>query len=157
MRLPTILASALAFAAFSVPSLAPAQPNPTVVDALDAIRSQADDVAAGRAHGKIALRKAADAIAVQWQKAEPIVAANPNVIVETKIANAAIRQYESRWKNPELAKSDAKDVSTAVASLRTDLTPPPSAAPTAPANAEPANDGTPVPATSGAPSTAPSR
>jgi len=85
---------------------------------------------------------------VNWQQAERILVSNPNVIVETKIANRAIRQYETVYAIPAKAKKSAQDVVTAIGSLQTDMQPPspaPSTEPSAAASPAPSSAASPAP------------
>ena len=150
MRYTTIAACAVLTV---LPLAASAGETPQVTTALDAIQRRAQDVASGRVHGKRPMRDAARAIAIDWDRAERILVTNPNVIVETKIANRAIRQYEAVFAKPTDAKKSAQDVVTAIASLQTDMQPASPAPSTAPADMPSA---APSPATPPTPSAAPS-
>ncbi len=145
MRFTTIAACAVFTA---LPLAARAGEAPQITTALETISRQAQDVASGRVHGKGAMRSAARAIAVNWQQAERILVSNPNVIVETKIANRAIRQYETVYAIPAKAKKSAQDVVTAIGSLQTDMQPPspaPSTEPSAAASPAPSSAASPAP------------
>lgn len=158
MRFTTIAACAVLIA---LPLAARAGETPQITTALETISRQAQDVASGRVHGKGPMRSAARAIALNWQQAERILVTNPDVIVETKIANRAIRQYETVYAIPAKAKKSAQDVVSAITSLQTDMQPPspaPSTGPSAAASTEPsaAASTEPSAAASPAPSATPS-
>jgi len=148
MRFTTIAACTVLI---GLPLATRAGETPQITTALETISRQAQDVASGRVHGKGPMRSAARAIALNWQRAERILVTNPDVIVETKIANRAIRQYETVYAIPAKAKKSAQDVVSAIASLQTDMQPPSPAPSTEPSAAAP-----PSPAPSAAASPAPS-
>lgn len=88
-----------------------------VTVSLRAIKRVADDVASGKYRDKAHLRGPARTIAIEWGKAEPVLSHRSSLLVETRIANRAIAAFERDWKKPAAARSSAKDVSDAIASL----------------------------------------
>ncbi len=90
---------------------------PVVTAALAAIRRDADAVASGKYKGKGQLQAPARDIALQWSKVEPMLAADGNVLVETKMANASVTTFENDWQKKADMRDEARDLSSSVADL----------------------------------------
>ncbi len=91
--------------------------TPVVTAALAAIRQDADAVASGKFKGKGQLQAPARDIALQWSKIEPMLAADGNVLVETKMANASVTTFENDWQKKADMRDEARDLSSSVADL----------------------------------------
>lgn len=90
--------------------------NHDVVAALQIIQRDADAIAAGKYRGK-SLQAPAHEIGAKWYQIEPRLARNGDVLVEVRMANAAITAFDTNWKHNGQARKSAKDVSTNVAQL----------------------------------------
>lgn len=98
---------AFAIAAALVPSLASAKPlTQSVGKALAQIERDADAVASGRVSDR-AIVDPARTIGMAWEKIEPKLVRNGDVLVETKMVNASITAFEADWKKPASARADA--------------------------------------------------
>jgi len=125
-----------------------------VVAALQVIQRDADEIAAGKYHGK-SLQAPAYEIGAKWYQIEPTLAKNGGVLVEMRMANASITAFVKDWKHNREARKSAKDVSAAVAELlaaqKQSAEPSPAASPASPAKptaAAPSGSGDPVQSTS---------
>lgn len=108
---------ALTIAAATFPTLASAKPLSALVRAdLATIERDADAVSRGRVHGS-AIYKPAREIAVTWDKIEPKLIKNGNILVETKMANSSIVTFERTWKKSARAKTSAHVVEKRIAAL----------------------------------------
>ena len=72
-----------------------------------------------RANSRDAPRLQAPAreIALQWQKIEPVLATDGNVLVETKMANATVATFEKDWQSKRDIRGEAKDLSGTIGDL----------------------------------------
>lgn len=117
--LRTLVTSAIAAAVLATAAV-PAQAkalDPNVVTDLRTIKTNADQIAAGRYTGK-AVQGPAREIALAWARIAPALSRNGEVLVETKMANASISTLERDWQTSKNVRGEAKDVSASVADLQ---------------------------------------
>jgi hypothetical protein len=91
--------------------------RPDVVAALAAIRNDATAVAEGKYASHAALEAPARDIALQWDKVEPVLAADGDVLVETKMANASVASFEKDWQSKRDIRAEAKDLRASIGDL----------------------------------------
>lgn len=110
----SILATALA-AAMTLPATA-APLAPSVTTSLNAIKKDADGVAAGRYKGT-SLRGPARRIALRWSTIAGGLFRNPEILVESRMANRSITTFEGDWKHRKDARASARVVSRRISEL----------------------------------------
>ncbi len=91
--------------------------RPDVDAALVAIRNDATAVAEGKYRSHAALRAPARDIALKWDKIEPELAADGDVLVETKMANASVASFEKDWQGKRDVRAEAKDLRASIGEL----------------------------------------
>jgi hypothetical protein len=91
--------------------------RPDVDAALAAIRNDATTVAEGKYPSHAALQAPARDIALQWDKVEPVLAADGDVLVETKMANASVASFEKDWQRKRDIRAEAKDLQASIGDL----------------------------------------
>jgi hypothetical protein len=91
--------------------------RPDVDAALAAIRSDATAVAEGKYRSHADLQAPARDIALQWDKIEPVLAADGDVLVETKMANASVASFEKDWQSKRDVRAEAKDLRATIGDL----------------------------------------
>ena len=84
---------------------------------MQAIRHDADSVAAGRFSGSKALQAPARDIALQWEKVAPVLSTDGNVLVETKMSNASIVTFEKDWQSKSDVRGEARSLSANIGDL----------------------------------------
>lgn len=91
--------------------------RPDVDAALAAIRNDATAVAEGKYRNHAALQAPARDIALQWDRIEPVLAADGDVLVETKMANASVASFERDWQSKRDIRAEAKDLQASIGDL----------------------------------------